>query len=167
MTSVTVRLTRPTTGAKIMEAVQAIAEQSNRGFYYRHDWEDGDVYYIGQTSQHPEHCLLVIPTRDEEFVRPDSEYDRVIVTGRNKAVRDTDFRFSGNTAAIRVAREFGATLERHLSGENEAEPPSAWPQEIIVCALCELTPTSVNGRKSCDKHGFNPPTRTVRVTRVA
>jgi hypothetical protein len=165
MASVTISLSRPFTGAEIMAAVKAVAEQGDKKFYADHDYVDGDIYRIGQVSGYPYHHVLVSPTRDEESMRPDVSYDQVVVSSHQWPVPTYLVGYSDG-AVTNAVREFGEALDRHLSGANEAEKPSVWPQEVTVCALCERI---ISGGLDawCSKDGENPPTRTVQVMPLA
>ncbi|WP_433465943.1 tyrosine-type recombinase/integrase [Spirillospora sp. CA-128828] len=118
----TVSLGRSLRGAEIMAIVKAVAEQTGEEFHTAHDYVDGDVYRIRQWG-YADFGLLVSPSRDEEFIRPDASYDRVVVSSHQWFVpgEDANYDPDSHERVINVVREFGEALGRHLSGATEAE----------------------------------------------
>jgi len=166
MASVTLSLERAIKGVELMNAVKAVAEQNGKRYYRNHDFVDGDVYRIGQVSGYPYEHILVRPAGDEEFVRPEASYDKVIVTSHRWLEPVYPIGYE-DTAVTEAVREFAAALERYLSGAPVAEESSVWPQAVTVCALCDrIVSADLLGSKHCTEHGENPPTRTVQVTPV-
>lgn len=167
MASVTVSLEHPITGAELMNAVKAVAEQNGKEFYTAHDYVDGDIYQIGQVSGYPDDHLLISPAGDEESVRPEASYDKVSVASHQWPVSIYLIGYSDREAAfISSVRTFATALEQHLSGAPVAEESSVWPQTVTVCALCERIVSADLDWQYCAKDGKNPPTCTMQVTPV-
>jgi len=162
MARLTVWLPRTVTGSELMLAVKAVAEQNDK-FYSSQSFDDGDIYQIGQSSGDPVNQIMVAPPREPEHIRLEVSYSVVVVMSHRWPVEtfsaDHD---DWNEAELSAVRKFAGALTQHISGHTEEKSSSVWPQEIVVCALCERMVT----RLICPTDGNNPPTRTIKVMPV-
>lgn|GEM_PF-2482254 len=160
--SVTVNFSRPLTGAELIAAIKAISEANGERFESVHQFDDGDAYLIGQSSGYPYRQVRVSPSREEETIRPSSSYDQVVVQNHSWGGMVFAVGYSEG-AVVKAVCDFGDMLRQHVEGQESEHTSSAWPQEVVVCAICEQIVSQISTGFYCCNDGQNPPTRTVKI----
>jgi len=162
---VTVEFPRPVKGSELIGGVKAIIDEGGvTSFISEQSFDNGDVFVIGQSSGYPYDHVLVSPTRKSAGIRPDQTYNRV-------EVMDTSWPVSiylvgyPDDAPVRKVRKFAEKLKAYFDDQPQPSEVSVWPQEIKVCAICELIVWSNDYDESfnCPTHGKNSPVKLMKI----
>lgn len=157
---VTVNFDRLISGKELIDAVGSLSEGLHTSFRQDHWYDDGDVFFVGQDSPYPYRQLVVSPARRVRGVRRGQLYSAVEVMSHQWPGQHEQGKYS-YSAVIDEVKQFAAHLENFFADKSHA---SIWPQDVVVCAICETITWWEFGQELCPRHGREAPTKTVRVT---
>ncbi|MGW7685737.1 hypothetical protein ACWGID_33650 [Kribbella sp. NPDC054772] len=83
-----IKFDRPITGRELMASVKAcsVPDRLNHSQYYEAAGPDGSGFVVGQSSGHPDHTLVVVPTSGEGYIDPERTYAGVLVANHHLVV---------------------------------------------------------------------------------
>ncbi|WP_350280788.1 hypothetical protein [Kribbella sp. HUAS MG21] len=115
----TVKFGRPIKGSELIEAVRR-ACGDERSFVQEHRYDDGHLYAVGRSSGYEYENVLVTPTKNDAYLKPDEQYESAVVVSHDLGGGQRFGSRAADGAEIDAVLEFADQLEQQVtSGRQE------------------------------------------------